>query len=97
MNADDANNCGLFSAESRCRTLRELKSRAAFFMLPGKIARSGEEKAGDVPASRHTVELPQKFQKKSIVTKKLKSMAAMQLLHCTIVTNHLYAGRVEGK
>lgn len=24
-------------------------------------------------------------------------MAAMQLLHCTIVTNHLYHGRVEDK
>ncbi|AZO75235.1 MAG: hypothetical protein E5V92_08520 [Mesorhizobium sp.] len=59
-------------------------------------ARQGRQewrgKAGHVPAWGRTIELPQKFQKKSIVAEKNSpGMAAMQLLHCTIVTNHLYS------
>nr|WP_292473497.1 hypothetical protein [Mesorhizobium sp.] len=49
------------------------------------------------PASRRTVELPQKFQKTIVAEKIRKGMAAMRLLHCTIVTNHLYIRRVEDK
>nr|WP_292419667.1 hypothetical protein [Mesorhizobium sp.] len=45
-----------------------------------------------------TIELRQKFQKKSICGEKSSpGMAAMQLLHCTILTNHLYSASVEGK
>ncbi|MDX8529517.1 hypothetical protein RFM41_18415 [Mesorhizobium sp. VK25A] len=68
------------------------KSRTAF-VQPGKVARSGEEKASHEPAPVLTVEPARKFHEKPIVAEKISSgMAAMQLLHCTILTNHLYHG-----
>jgi len=60
-------------------------------MQPGKIARSGEEKASHVPASRRTFRPIGKFQRKiDCGEKNSQGMAAMQLLHCTIFTNRLY-------
>jgi len=60
-------------------------------MQPGKVARSGEEKASHVPASTRTLEPTEKFQQKiDCGEKNSNGMAAMQLLHCTIFTNQLY-------
>ncbi len=61
-------------------------------MQSGKVARSGEEKASHEPASVPTVEPAEKFHEKSIMAEKTSfRMAAMQLLHCTILTNRLYS------
>ncbi len=92
MNAADVNHCGLPGTPGR-------KEKAGLRCeQPGRVARSGEEKAGHVPASGPTVVPARKFQKKIDCDEKNSlGMAAMQLLHCTIVANHLYPGIVEDK
>ncbi|WP_189342723.1 MULTISPECIES: hypothetical protein [unclassified Mesorhizobium] len=41
------------------------------FVQSGKVARSGEEKAGQVPAPTPTIEPAEKFRGKSIVAEKI--------------------------
>ncbi|RUX44511.1 hypothetical protein EN742_22575 [Mesorhizobium sp. M4A.F.Ca.ET.020.02.1.1] len=59
-------------------------------MQPGKVARSGEEKAGNVPAPRLRSTDRKSFKKIDCDEKNRPGMAAMQLLHCTILTFALY-------
>jgi hypothetical protein len=75
------------------KTISENKKPDCIFVQPGRVARSGEEKASHGPAPVPTVEPTGKFHGKSIVAEKIScGMAAMQLLHCTILTNRLYLG-----
>jgi hypothetical protein len=68
----------------------QTKSRTAFSCSP-EIRQEWRGKTGHVPASKPTVRAARKFHRAG---KKFyenhPDMAGMQMLHCTIVTIHLY-------
>ncbi|MDX8511324.1 hypothetical protein [Mesorhizobium captivum] len=96
MNADDVNNCGLCQLRNPLPDASN-KKPGCIFVQPGRIARSGEEKASHMPASRRTAERPQKFQKESIVTKKFTRHGCHAIAALHNCNKSLYARRVEDK
>jgi len=62
MNAGDINHCRHPGPEGRALDRQE--KAGLRYEQPGKVARSGEEKASHVPASRPTVVPARKFQEK---------------------------------
>jgi len=68
------------------------KKAGLHFHTVRKIRQEWRGKAGHVPASMRTVGTRQEFQQMSqLCRKKLRGMAAMQMLHCTIFTFFLYS------
>jgi len=62
------------------------------FMQSG-IRQEWRGKTGHVPALKHTVRALRKFRPgNDIKRKNQQDIAAMRMLHCTIVTIHLYLG-----
>ena len=89
MHATDVNEFSLRLVRRSLIRSPKTKSRTALSCSP-EFARSGEE-SRHVPAFKRTVRTGQKFQSTAnIFEKDHEDMAAMQMLHCTIVTIHLY-------
>src|SRR5882757_8530215 len=76
----------------RCSRSPKTKSRTALSCSP-EFRQEWRGKAGHVPASKPTVRAGLKFHAAANkFSKNHQHMAAMQMLHCTIVTIHLYWG-----
>ncbi|WP_296745786.1 hypothetical protein [Mesorhizobium sp.] len=90
MNAGAINNFNVLSGKS-ARHGQKQKAGLHFHTVR-QVRQEWRGKASHEPAPVPTDRPAEKFHQKSIVAKKIREgMAAMQMLHCTILTNHLYA------